>query len=48
MAQDKDRWRAVVDTVMNIWILSPRSESVKRNMVAVRNIGHIYPMVLQC
>jgi hypothetical protein len=25
MAQDKNRWRAVVNTVENLWVLAPRS-----------------------
>jgi hypothetical protein len=26
MAQDRDRWRAVVSAVKNLWVLAPRSE----------------------
>jgi hypothetical protein len=25
LAQDRDRWWAVVNTVMNLWVLAPRS-----------------------
>jgi hypothetical protein len=25
LAQDRDRWRAVVNTVMYLWVLAPRS-----------------------
>jgi hypothetical protein len=25
LAQDRDRWRAVVNTVMDLWVLAPRS-----------------------
>jgi hypothetical protein len=25
LAQDRDRWRAVGDTVMNLWVQEPRS-----------------------
>jgi hypothetical protein len=26
MAQDSDRWRALVNTVTNLWVLAPRSQ----------------------
>jgi hypothetical protein len=26
LAKDKDRWRALVNTVINLWTLAPRSE----------------------
>jgi hypothetical protein len=25
LAQDRHRWRALVNTVMNLWVLAPRS-----------------------
>jgi hypothetical protein len=25
LAQDRDRWRAVVSTMVNLWVLAPRS-----------------------
>jgi hypothetical protein len=25
LAQNRDRWRAVVSAVMNLWVLAPRS-----------------------
>jgi hypothetical protein len=25
LAQDRDRWRAVMSVVMNLWVLAPRS-----------------------
>jgi hypothetical protein len=25
LAQDRDRWRALVNRVMNLWVLAPRS-----------------------
>jgi hypothetical protein len=33
-AQDRDRWLALVNTVMNLWVLAPRSELVTHLYIA--------------
>jgi hypothetical protein len=46
LAQDIDRWRAVVNTVMNPWVLTPRSKIISyAAYTGINNqsfvIGHI-------
>jgi hypothetical protein len=30
LAEDKDRWQALVNTVMNLWVLAPQNEFVSK------------------
>jgi hypothetical protein len=39
LARDRDRWRALVNTVMNLGVLAPRSKSVMINKLKTVSDG---------
>jgi hypothetical protein len=47
LAKDRDRWRAVVNAVMKLWVLAPRSYLVYAFLIsAIRAIGPAHLIIL--
>jgi hypothetical protein len=41
LAEDKDRWRTLVNTVMNLWVLAP--QSISQKPVVAEPLGQSFP-----